>query len=86
MTDVACFCGRGYSFSGEVGVCPQCGEQTTFSRVTMTDPRQMRVGSNPNLRAVGGPDRRIPESEHLDQPLFPGRQEVTGDERGRDTV
>lgn len=26
MTDVACFCGTSYSFDGDLGVCPKCGE------------------------------------------------------------
>lgn len=26
MTNVACFCGREYSFDGDAGDCPQCGE------------------------------------------------------------
>ena len=26
MTDVACFCGCLYSFDGDAGACPKCGE------------------------------------------------------------
>jgi hypothetical protein len=33
MIDVACFCGCSFSFAGDEGVCPQCGE-----RVSFTDP------------------------------------------------
>jgi predicted amidophosphoribosyltransferase len=31
MIDVACFCGYSFSFSGDEGVCPQCGEPVSFS-------------------------------------------------------
>jgi|HubBroStandDraft_4_1064222.scaffolds.fasta_scaffold347871_2 hypothetical protein len=26
MVNVACFCGRSYSFAGQAGACPGCGE------------------------------------------------------------
>ncbi len=32
MIDVVCFCGCSYSFVGDAGMCPQCGEQTSFGR------------------------------------------------------
>jgi hypothetical protein len=31
MTDVACFCGCCYSFSGAAGPCPVCGEIAVVS-------------------------------------------------------
>lgn len=31
MTDVACFCGCCYSFVGDVGACPRCGEVTDLT-------------------------------------------------------
>lgn len=42
MTQVACFCGSCYSFDGEVGVCPRCGEYTSFATVTPAEEREMR--------------------------------------------
>lgn len=42
MTNVACFCGCVYSFSGAVGACPNCGEYTTFTSVGVEEERQMR--------------------------------------------
>jgi hypothetical protein len=42
MTDVDCFCGCGYSFSGDLGVCPECGEPAVLSRVAAEEARQMR--------------------------------------------
>jgi len=37
MIDVACFCGRRYSFSGDTGVCPRCGECVTTARPSLKD-------------------------------------------------
>ena len=30
MIKVVCYCGSAYSFAGDVGVCPQCGEHVSF--------------------------------------------------------
>jgi len=67
MTEVACFCGSVYSFSGDIGLCPQCGEYAGFTRASDEEERQMRdelslvlaehgggVGANRPLR------RRVP--------------------------
>jgi hypothetical protein len=49
MTDVACFCGCLYSFDGDAGACPRCGEYATIRTrpaVTSTEggqPREQRV-------------------------------------------
>jgi hypothetical protein len=32
MINVVCFCGRSYSFEGELSSCPQCGELVSFTR------------------------------------------------------
>jgi hypothetical protein len=32
MIDVVCFCGSSYSFVGDAGACPQCGEHVSFAR------------------------------------------------------
>ncbi len=32
MIDVVCFCGCSYSFPGDTGTCPDCGETVTFRR------------------------------------------------------
>ena len=42
MTDVACFCGCIYSFAGDLGICPRCGEHTTLNHVATEEERQMR--------------------------------------------
>ncbi len=42
MTNVACFCGSVYSFSGDIGACPECGEYASFTRVSTEEERQMR--------------------------------------------
>lgn len=43
MTEVACFCGCRYSFRGAVGVCPECGEYTSFSRASHEEEQQMHA-------------------------------------------
>lgn len=43
MTRVACFCGCCYSFDGDVGTCPRCGEYTSFAIVSAADEQQMRA-------------------------------------------
>lgn len=42
MIDVACFCGRRYSFSGGVGVCPNCGEYASPTGVSPDVAEQTR--------------------------------------------
>jgi hypothetical protein len=42
MNEVACFCGAAFCFPGDVGVCPACGEYTTFSVVSASEVEQMR--------------------------------------------
>jgi hypothetical protein len=42
MIEVDCFCGCVYAFSGDIGVCPKCGECATFPCVTTAEARQMR--------------------------------------------
>jgi hypothetical protein len=32
MINVVCYCGCAYSFAGDVGSCPQCGEHVFFTR------------------------------------------------------
>jgi hypothetical protein len=32
MINVVCYCGCAYSFAGDVGSCPRCGEHVSFSR------------------------------------------------------
>jgi hypothetical protein len=31
MAKVACFCGRRFSFAGNAGACPECGEAVTLT-------------------------------------------------------
>jgi hypothetical protein len=42
MADVACFCGCCYAFDGDIGVCPKCGEYTSFTHASNEEERQMR--------------------------------------------
>jgi hypothetical protein len=41
MTTVACFCGTEFSFAGDAGVCPTCGEYTTLHWVSAGEAEQM---------------------------------------------
>ena len=59
MMDVACFCGRVYSYSGELGVCPGCGEYVTLSCVANEEEEQMRRELDAVLQAHDG--RVVPD-------------------------
>ena len=39
MIDVACFCGCSYSFEGDTGACPECGEPVAFRRGSDCGPQ-----------------------------------------------
>lgn len=59
MTEVACFCGWCYSFQGDIGACPQCGEYTSFSRASHEEEQQMHaeldvILTAPTLAATHG--------------------------------
>jgi hypothetical protein len=41
MIEVICFCGSAYSFAGDVGACPQCGEPVSFARASNAEPQEM---------------------------------------------
>ncbi len=41
MINVICFCGSAYSFTGDIGACPECGEQVSFGRASNTEPQEI---------------------------------------------
>jgi hypothetical protein len=41
MNNVACFCGRIYSFDGDTGTCPQCGEHAGLPRAPIAAEERM---------------------------------------------
>jgi transcription initiation factor IIE alpha subunit len=41
MIEVICFCGSAYSFAGDAGACPQCGEQVSFARASNAQPQEI---------------------------------------------
>jgi hypothetical protein len=43
MINVVCFCGCTYSFAGDVGTCPQCGEHLSFARGLDAQDRQETI-------------------------------------------
>jgi hypothetical protein len=51
MADVACFCGYGYSFDGDSGACPSCGEST----ILPTAPAYERALSEELERLAAAP-------------------------------
>jgi hypothetical protein len=42
MINVVCYCGHAYSFTGNVGSCPQCGEHVSFTRGPDTEPQDLQ--------------------------------------------
>jgi hypothetical protein len=42
MINVVCYCGHAYSFTGDVGSCPQCGEYVSFTRGPDTEPQDLQ--------------------------------------------
>jgi hypothetical protein len=43
MINVVCYCGCAYSFTGDVGSCPRCGEHVSFTRAYEPDERQETI-------------------------------------------
>ena len=42
MNEIACFCGMRYSFVGDGGICPRCGEPSTVKPMGAEVEAQMR--------------------------------------------
>ena len=55
MTDVACFCGCCYSFVGDVGVCPGCGEYAGLTGVSALEEPGARPVRHLPQRAARSP-------------------------------
>lgn len=53
MIDVVCFCGCTYSFHGDTGACPTCGETVTFRRASC-DERDETSEEQGRLSPVAG--------------------------------
>jgi hypothetical protein len=65
MTDVACFCGCCYSFEGDGGACPRCGEYAAVR----PGPAVASTGRNqpePVPAANGADPVREPARSHRD--------------------
>lgn len=67
MTDVACFCGCCYSFMGDVGSCPKCGEYTSFTRVSGAEEQQMLDELGLLLMDRAGDEASV---ERVQRPMF----------------
>lgn len=59
MIDVVCFCGSSYSFVGEAGMCPRCGEPTSFA----SGPAERRKRKPAELEQVIQRPRDVPPEE-----------------------
>jgi hypothetical protein len=51
MADVACFCGRLFSFDGDAGACPECGKVASVTGLA--------VPGSSGCTRVGTPAREI---------------------------
>ena len=60
MMNVACFCGCSYSFAGNSGVCPKCGEHLALTP-SVTDEGQAMDAHFDHLRRQPGEDPRPEE-------------------------
>lgn len=47
MINVVCFCGCSYSFAGDTGACPECGEPVTFVRASADEIPEQREPVSP---------------------------------------
>jgi hypothetical protein len=59
MTDVACFCGCLYSFDGDAGACPRCGEVTTVRTAAASGALDLQ------MLVIGGHERTQAEYHSL---------------------
>ena len=59
MIHVVCFCGSSYSFVGGAGICPECGEETSFAR----GPAAGREPKSAQLEALVQRSRDLPSEE-----------------------
>jgi hypothetical protein len=55
MINVVCFCGCAYSFAGDVGSCPQCGEHVFFARGLEAKDRQETIARIVARASSGSP-------------------------------
>jgi hypothetical protein len=67
--DVAYFCGSRYSFLGDLGGCPACGDYVGLARVSDSEEEEMRA----ELALLLGGAATSGESRHA---WPPGRPEV----------
>lgn len=70
MIDVACFCGTAYSFDGDVGVCPKCGEVVSLVGAFPATERRMleeleQLAPDQADRKGAGPAPAIDEASEL---------------------
>ena len=70
MTDVACFCGRFFSFDGGAGACPRCGEIASVTGL-------------PVLESSGCNRPETPGAEIRQLSEVPGARQRLTSERGR---
>jgi hypothetical protein len=64
MINVACFCGRSYSFEGRMGACPGCGE---IAAITTASPCGTEIYRQP-LPATRDTGARADQADWLRTP------------------
>jgi hypothetical protein len=60
MIDVVCFCGCSYSFVGDAGTCPRCGELVSFGRPSANEAQ--RAGEGLEQLSVRPVDERLADN------------------------
>jgi hypothetical protein len=57
MIDVVCFCGNSYSFIGNGGACPRCGELVTMPSASADQTRRLSEPFGHRPRHAGEDER-----------------------------
>jgi hypothetical protein len=64
MTDVACFCDCFFSFDGDAGACPKCGEVASVTGLPVPESSRRNRPETPDAETVSCPRYPLPASGH----------------------
>ena len=62
MARVACFCGCTFSFDGDMGACPQCGEAVSLTGAVPEIPVRDWAADQVPARTGIGQEERLPDT------------------------